>query len=323
MRVMVTGASGFVGQHLLSALPRILGADVRIRGTSLGRNHLIEQGMHWLDVTDPDSVSQQLLDFRPTHVVNLAGIAAPQQANRDLDAAWKIHLQGTLNLARAIMLHVPECWLIHVSTGMVYGASAKRGVPVTEMSSLQPIDEYSASKAAADLAIGAMAQRGLRCIRFRPFNHTGPDQSEAFAVPAFAMQIARAEKGLSPNSISVGNLSAVRDFLDVRDVVAAYSLAIKYCDRLEPGTVLNLSSGVPTKLSDLLQNLLSMAHLNMQIEIDPSRMRPSDLPVFLGNSTLLRNTLNWTPRYTLSDTLAAVLDNCRERVAKEIVVNDL
>ena len=119
----------------------------------------------------------------------------------------------------------PDCWLLNAGSGLVYGESAKPGLPLDESALLAPIDEYAVTKAAADLALGALARRGLKCIRFRPFNHTGAGQAGAFVIPAFAMQIAQIEAGLAEPVIHVGNLDAERDFLDVRDVV----------ERLRPG----------------------------------------------------------------------------------------
>ena len=200
-RVLVTGAGGFVGPHLLDALRRIGGGDVELIATAKdGALHRKLGRLAALDVCDAAAVGAAIARWRPTHVVNLAGFAAPAAAAAAPDAAWAVHLHGARNLARAILAHAPACWLFQISSGLVYGASARSGEPVDERTMLAPLDEYSASKAAADLALGALVPAGLKCVRFRPFNHTGRGQSEDFVIPAFAMQVARIEADLAPRS---------------------------------------------------------------------------------------------------------------------------
>ena len=189
-----------------------------------------------------------------------------------------MHLHGTLNLAREILRRAPDCWLIHVGSGLVYGESAKAGRALDENALLAPIDEYSATKAAADLALGALSRARLKCIRLRPFNHIGPGQSEAFVVPAFAMQIARIEAGLAPPVIRVGNLDAQRDFLDVRDVANAYALVMKNLERMGSGTVLNIASGIPRRISDILASLVGKVASRFPSSKIPCDSAPATFP---------------------------------------------
>jgi GDP-4-dehydro-6-deoxy-D-mannose reductase len=205
--------------------------------------------------------------------------------------------------------------LLNVGSGLVYGDSAKPGLPLDETALLAPVDEYAVTKAAADLAIGALTRRGLKSLRFRPFNHFGPGQAETFVIPAFAMQIAKIEAGVAEPIIRVGNLDAERDFLDVRDVVHAYALAVRTADDMQaPGTILNIASGTPQRIGDILERLLRQSRVAITVEQDPARLRPSDLPRILGDATRARRTLGWAPVHTFDDTLAAVLDDCRARV---------
>ena len=197
---------------------------------------------------------------------------------------------------------------------MVYGDTANAGRPLRESDLLAPLDEYSATKAAADLALGALAKAGLKCIRLRPFNHFGPGQSEAFVVPAFAMQIARIEAGLAPPIIRVGNLDAQRDFLDVRDVARAYALTVQNVERLGTGTILNIASGVPRRIVEVLDGLVAKSRVAISIEQDPARQRPNETPNMLGDAGRARDMLQWRPEYSFDDTLTAVLDDCRARV---------
>lgn len=271
-----------------------------------------------LDVADADAVSAAIARTAPTHVVHLAGIAAPTAAGASPQAAWRVHVDGTLNLSNAILRSAPDCWLLYVGSGLVYGETAKSGLPLSEEALLAPVDEYAATKAAADLALGAQVHRGLKCIRLRPFNHTGPGQTDAFVVPAFAKQIATIEAGLAPPIIRVGNLDAERDFLDVRDVVRAYALAAKHADNLKSGTIFNVASGVPYRIKDILGNLLSLSRVRIDVEQDAARLRPSDLPRIVGDSRRIRETLSWAPECRLEDTMLDVLNYWRSRVAQAI-----
>ncbi len=314
-RVLLAGAVGFVGPQHVDALRRIVGDDVEVIATSK------EAETHWrigplaaLDVCDAAAVGEAVARWRPTHIVNLAGLAAPAAAAADPDAAWSVHLQGARNLARAVLVHAPACWLFQVSSGLVYGASARSGEPVDERTMLAPLDEYSASKAAADLALGALVPAGLKCVRFRPFNHAGRGQSEEFVIPAFAMQVARIEAGLAPPTLKVGNLDAERDILDVADVVDAYALALYAADELGPGEILNISAGRARRIGDMLTELLTFSRTEIAVERDPRRYRPIDLPVLVGDSSRLRAKLGWAPRRALHETLLDVLEDCRARL---------
>lgn len=316
MRILITGAAGFVGSHLPQALTSACGHDVQIIATSkaAGRNP-VNPKIEALDVMDGAVVAEAIKRHAPTHIVHLAGVAAPSAANAMPRLAWDAHLGSALNLGEAVLAHAPECWLLHVGTGMVYGDSAKSGSALDEDTVLSPVDSYSASKAAADLALGAMARRGLKCVRLRPFNHSGPGQTEAFVIPAFAMQIARIEAGLAPPRLQVGNLDAERDFLDVRDVTAAYALVVRQTAALQPGTILNVASGVPRRIGDVLERLLLLSRARIDVVSDPARMRPSDLPRVIGDAGLAREMLGWSPIRSFETMISDVLDDWRSRIA--------
>jgi GDP-4-dehydro-6-deoxy-D-mannose reductase len=317
MRVLITGARGFVAPYAVAALQESCDSSLEIvaMGKDAGTN-AVSSPLPLLDVTDPVAVEAAIARHAPTHVLHLAGIAAPALANANPDVAWRVHVQGTLNLARAILSTAPNCWLMYVGSGLIYGESAKSGLPLDETTRLAPIDEYSATKAAADLALGALARRGLNCIRFRPFNHIGPGQTEGFVVPALAMQVARIELGLTAPIINVGNLDAERDFLDVRDVANAYARAICSTKDLEPGGIFNIASGAPQRIGDILEWLLERSRVNITIKQDPARLRPSDIPRIVGNASHARELLNWVPQYSFEESLLSVLNDCRVRAAQ-------
>lgn len=266
------------------------------------------------DITDPDAVHAAIVETRPTVVVHLAAIAVPAEATRDPDIAWRVNLGGTISLARAITATVPECTLLFVSTADAYGASFAPGLSIDESAPLAPLNTYGATKAAADLAVGAMAAEGLRAIRLRPFNHTGPGQSESFAVPAFARQIARIEAGQQPPILEVGALDTVRDFLDVRDVCAAYSMAIEQAATLPPRCIINLASGQGRRIGDLLDDMLCVAQVKAEIRTDPTRLRASEIRAATGTSSRARELLNWSPHIPWEQTISDVLADWRVRI---------
>ena len=299
-RILVTGAEGFVGRHLLPVL-RDRFAQAEIAATAF-------------DVTDRDGVRAAIAAARPDAIVHLAAIAAPGEARQDPEAAWRVNLHGTLHVARAILAEAPGCTLLFASSADAYGGSFAAGRPLDESAPLAPLNTYGATKAAADLALGAMVGDGLRCIRLRPFNHTGPGQSEAFVVPAFARQAARIAAGLQEPVIEVGSLAPMRDFLDVRDVCAAYAAALAEADALEPGTVLNLASGQPRRIGEILQSVLAAACVDPEIRTDATRLRPSDIPLAAGDSRRARRLLEWEPRIPWEQTLADVLGDWQARI---------
>ena len=232
--------------------------------------------------------------------------------------AWQVNLHGTLGLADALCRHAPGAALIHVSSADAYGASFATGVALDEAACLAPINVYGATKAAADLAMGALpapgAAGGLHVIRLRPFNHAGPGQSDDFALPAFARQIALIAAGRQRPVLRAGNLDPERDYLDVRDVARAYALAIARAHDLPNRTILNLASGTPRRIGTLLSDLIALAGVPITVEPDPARMRPSDIPRAVGNGDRARALLGWTPRLSWQQTLADVLADWNRRI---------
>jgi len=244
-------------------------------------------------------------------------LTTEQQAQiKALITAFNAATKADHDAIEAILKQAPGCWLLNVGSGLIYGETAKSGQPLDENALLAPVDDYGVTKAAADLALGALVRRGLRVVRLRPFNHIGTGQTEAFAIPAFAMQIARIEAGLIEPVLRVGNLDAKRDFLDVRDVARVYALTVEHTHELRSGVILNVASGIPCRIGDMLQTLLALSRVAIRIEQDAARMRASDLPLIVGDAARARELLGWSSEYNLNDTLAAVLDDYRSRVAR-------
>jgi GDP-4-dehydro-6-deoxy-D-mannose reductase len=302
-RIFVTGAEGFVGGHLLAALRQAFPAAV-----------LLGMDETRLDVTDRAATFAGIARHAPDVCIHLAAISAIAMAAADPARAWNVNLFGAINVAEAILAGAPDCRLLFVSTAEVYGGTFRAGAALDETAPLAPMNLYAATKAAAEMALAALVPGGLRLMRLRPFNHTGPGQTEAFVVPAFAAQIARAEAGLQPPVIAVGALTPERDFLDVRDVCAAYVACIECFDTLAANAVLNIASGTAVSIGSVLERLLGLATRRIETAVDPARLRPVEIARALGDANEAARRLGWRPRFTLNETLQAVLDDARRTV---------
>lgn len=310
-RILITGGAGFVGRHLRRALPAAFPKAILLPTARGGAD-----GCRPLDMANAVAVADLVAAFRPTACIHLAAVSVVSAARRAPEAAWRINLHGTMALADAIRAQAPECLLLLASSSEIYGRSfaAAGGAALDETALPAPMNLYAATKAAADLALGALAERGLRAVRLRAFNHTGPGQSEEFAVAAFARQVARVAAGLQPPRLAVGPLDSRRDFLDVRDVCAAYIACLEAPEALTPGLILNIASGTPRRIGDILADLLALAGIEADIEQRTELTRCTKIPLTCGDAGLARRLLSWSPRIAWPDTLRAVLDDWRTRV---------
>lgn len=309
LRVLLTGGRGFVGRRLAAL---IAAEEPGWRVVSPGGPGC--HGGERLDVTDPHAVNAWVNKHRPDVVVHLAAITAVPSAAKDPRAAWDVNLGGALNIVLALQRHAPAAHLMLVSTAEVYGASLGGAAPADESTLLQPLNAYAASKAAADLLVRQAAAEGLPACVMRPFNHTGPGQSEAFVAPAFAAQIARIEAGLQPPVLHVGGLDDARDFLDVDDVAAAYLAVLRQRDGLAPGEVFNVASGRATRVRTVLEILLAHACTPVEVRVDAARLRPTAPRQVVGDASHLRARTGWAPRRDLERTLLDLLEDQRVRL---------
>ena len=303
-RILLTGASGFVGHHLRNALAAAFPAAALT--------------MPAFDLADDAAVDSAVRDVAPDVCIHLAAVSAIAAAERNERQAWDVNLHGTLRLAHALLRHVPGCQMIFPASADAYGRSFRSGSALDESAPLAPMNIYGATKAAADLALGAMAERGLRVIRLRLFNHIGQGQSCRFVVSTFARQVARISVGRQAPIIEVGNIDTWRDFLDVRDVCTAYVACINRRDALTPGIILNIASGTPRRIADILADLQTMAGTRAEVRVDQSQVRDTDIHLGCGNAALARDQLDWTPVIAWHQTLHDVLDDWHERAAAEI-----
>ncbi len=299
---LVTGASGFVGRHLVAHLTES-GDEV------IG----IDRATDGVDITDATAVAEIIGRIRPTVIYHLAGWADVGGSWRAPVEAFRANAEGTLNVLGAATEAGGER-VLSVSSADVYGIVAPEELPLTEESPLRPASPYAASKVAADfLGLQAWLGRRLPVLRVRAFNHLGPGQTDKFVAPALASRIARAERD-GGEVLEVGDLSARRDFTDVRDVVRAYRLLVEHG---EPGEVYNVCSGVDLAVQDLADQLLALATVPLRFATDEALLRPVELPVLRGSHDRLSAATGWEPEIPMATTLADLLADWRTRVVDE------
>jgi GDP-4-dehydro-6-deoxy-D-mannose reductase len=294
-RVLITGADGFAGRHLRSALER-------------QARHVVSSSA---DVRDAAAVAREVKAAQPDAIAHLAAITSVAGAWSREREVWEVNALGTLNLVLAVQEHAPEARLLVASSAEVYGRISDDEGPVGEERALAPISPYGRSKAAAELAC---ARDDIDLVVVRPFPHTGPGQTKSFAIPSFAGQIARIEAGRAPPAIQVGNLAARRDYSDVRCVVDAY---VRLLEQRGGPPVFNVATGTALSMRSILDRMLAMATLEIAVEVDPSRIRPADIPLLVGSPRRLTESTGWRPIRSLDETLADVLNAAREGVATE------
>ena len=306
MRILVTGADGFVGGYLL---PRLAAAAHEVIATARpGSNTHRAEAASWipLELDDPASVASALAEPVDA-IVHLAAVASNAEARRDPGRAWSVNAAGTARLAAAAAALKDEGrgdpLFLLVSSGEVYGSGPL--VPRREDEQVRPQSPYAASKAGAELAVLETGTRtGLRVIVARPFQHTGPAQSTRYVVPALARRLLDAREA-GQRAVRTGSLDPVRDILDVRDVVDAYLLLL---ERGVPGTIYNVARGEGVALRDLFSRLAALAGVDARPEPDPALMRAADVPWLVGDASLLRAATGWRPALTLEQTLKDVVD---------------
>ncbi|MBI2566915.1 MAG: GDP-mannose 4,6-dehydratase [Candidatus Schekmanbacteria bacterium] len=317
-RALVTGAAGFVGRHLCRELAA---RGVIVHGTR--RPHpgqsvaMVEAAMlHEAEISDRERLTAILREVEPTEIYHLAGLADVGAAWRQREQTYRVNVWGCLELLEAIVtIGMTNASLLVVGSSEEYGTVPAEEQPIHEDRPLAPRSPYGASKACQEILACQYARAfGLGVLVARPFNHAGPGQQTGFVCSDFARQIAAIELGLEEAPLRVGNLSAQRDFTDVRDVVRAYADLI---EKGRPGVAYNVCSGRPVPIEDILGILRESAHQRIAVARDSERMRPSDTPIFVGSSERLQRDTGWSPQIALEQTLRDVLAYWRATLGAE------
>jgi GDP-4-dehydro-6-deoxy-D-mannose reductase len=264
-----------------------------------------------VDLNEGPAVRDLLAEVRPDWILHLAAQASVARAWADPAETLTNNITAQLNLLQAVVALGLHPRILVVSSSDVYGRVRPEDLPVDEDTPLRPVNPYAVSKIAQEyLGYQYHLSHRLDVIRMRPFNHIGPGQGTGFAVPDFASQIAAIEAGRQEPVLRVGDLTARRDFTDVRDVVRGYELALR---RGEAGGIYNLGSGRSYAVGDILQRLLSQSRVAIRVEPDLRRLRPSDVPEVVCDSRRFAELTGWAPQYDLDHTLRDVLAYWRRR----------
>ncbi len=339
MRVLITGVTGMAGSHLAEYLLNIEGLEIygtyrwRSRVDNLddlkkaGKVNIITGGFESMlhertdssklnlieaDITDSFSMRWVIGAVKPDRIFHLA-------AQSYVHASWgapaetlHTNIIGEVNLLEAVRSAEIDP-IIHIAgSSEEYGLVLPHELPVKETNPLRPLSPYGVSKATQEMiAYQYFMSYGLKSIITRAFNHEGPRRGEVFVTSNLAKQIAEVEKGLKPPVLYVGDLSSVRDWSDVRDVIKAYWLVTEMGT---PGEVYNIGSGIGREVREMLDMLLAMSNVDIEVEVDHARLRPSDVKVLICDSTRFRKLTGWAPQITFDKTLRDLLDYWRERV---------
>jgi len=316
MRVLITGITGFVGSHLAEYL---LSRGVEVVGTARWRSrtdnidHLGDRiRLVECDLRDFASVKRVLASTSPDQIYHLAAQSFVQTSWRAPGETLTTNIIGQLHLLEGIRDLKADVPMQIAGSSEEYGLVTPDEVPIRETNALRPLSPYAVSKVGQDLLAYQYHQSyGMHLVRTRAFNHTGPRRGQVFATSNFASQIAEMEAGRAEPVLHVGNLEAQRDFTDVRDVVRGYVLAL---EKGEPGEVYNLCCGTGRSIQEVVDILLGMARVKIRVEQDPERMRPSDVPILVGDCTKFRGLTGWAPAIPFEQTMRDLLDWWRDRV---------
>ena len=319
-RAFVTGAAGFVGSHLTELLldrgREVFGLILDRRdagnltdalaGAHASHLHLIEG-----DMLEASFLAGVVREIRPDEVYHLAAQPSVRQSTADPAGTFRINVLGTQGLLEAVREASGRPRVLYVGSAEAYGESARLGGPLTEERPLLPVTPYGSSKAAAEqVACRYGTEHGLAVVRVRPFPHTGPRHAPNFVYPDLARQLCEVRAGRCPPRLLVGDLEVRRDLSDVRDVVAAYVLAL---ERGEPGAVYNVCCGRTTSVREVLDILIGLSGLTVEVAVQTDRLRSHELGVLSGNAQALRARTGWVPQISLETTLRDLLSYWQAR----------
>ena len=316
MKVLVTGVTGFAGSHLVDYLLTLKNVEIhgilRWRSRTENIEHFRDKiTLTECDLRDASSTRDVIEAVRPDRIFHLAAQSFVPTSWTAPTESLVTNIIGQLNIFEAVKKTNLKSRIQLACSSEEYGLVHEDELPIRETNPLRPLSPYAVSKVGQDmLGYQYFKSFGLHVVRTRGFNHEGPRRGPVFVCSDFAKQIADIEKGRREPVLHVGNLDARRDFTDVRDIVKGYWLAL---EKGEPGEEYNLCSGRAWVIKDMLDYLLKMSKVTIKIETDPSRLRPSDVPVLLGDASKFRKATGWEPVIPFEQTLRDMLAYWRER----------
>ena len=302
--VLVTGAGGFAGGHLIELLA---GSADLVGWSRTQPPPEIAALAKWqrVDILDREQVTDTIAMLRPDSIFHCAGLPHVAESWADTAAPLATNVLGTHRLIEAVERVGSRCRIVVTGSAQVYAPSNE---PIAEDARIAPSSPYALSKLAQEQLALRSNSDTVAIIVTRPFNHTGPRQKPSFLAPSVARQIVMIERGLHEPVLKVGNLDPSRDIMDVRDAVRAYAALMKTGT---PGTIYNVASGVARPVRSIVEALVSRARVPVRIEQDPSRIRPSDVPVLAGNPRRLKQSTGWSPQVSFEKMVDDLLDYWR------------
>lgn len=313
-KVLITGITGFAGSFLAEHLLERGGFEIAgtyLSSSSLSSVSLIKDKINsiQIDLNNESSVNDVVSKQSPEYIFHLAALTSPSESFENPSDFIINNIRAQINLLEAVRHTKLSPRILIVSSAEVYGNVSSRDLPIDEETSLAPVNPYAVSKIAQDfLGLQYFLSYKMQIVRVRPFNHIGPRQSPSFVVSSFAKKIAEIEKGKIEPVLKVGNLSAKRDFTDVRDIVRGY---VSLLETADAGDVYNIGSGKSYPISEILNKLLSLSDKKIKVEVDEKLIRPIDVPELVcDNSKILKKT-GWKPSAPIENTLKDTLDYWR------------
>lgn len=305
-KVLIIGAAGFVGNHLIDYILASR-TDWHVTATKMPRE-VIDKPVEVrdLDITKPEEIDALLSEVKPDYIFHLAAQSSVALAWKNPQLTIQINIVGTVNLLDAVRKLEKQPRMLLIGSGEEYGHVKPDEVPIKEDNNTRPGNIYAVTKVTQNM-IGRLYYEayGMEIMSTRSFNHTGPNQAPQFVVPDFCKQVADIEKGKNKPVIYTGNLSARRDFTDVRDVVRAYCLLM---ERGKAGETYNVGCGQALEIRAILDMILSHSSMDIKVETDPAKLRPVDVPIIVADITKLTEDTGWKPEISLDQTITETLE---------------
>ncbi len=317
MKALIIGGGGFVGPYLVKHLKEDCGYEVAVTKTQKEKLEFEGVSVIDLDILQPDQIKEVLTGVRPDYIFHLAAQSSVAYSWKNPVLTIDVNIKGCINLLEVLKDlknggYSPRTLLI--GSGEEYGYIREEECPIVEDNVLRPGNIYAATKSCQNMLGRIYSDAyGIDVMMVRAFNHIGPNQTPIFVVADFCRQVAEIEKGLKEPVIYVGNLSAKRDFTDVRDVVRAYALLVKMGKQ---GETYNVGSGHAIPIQDILDKIIALSKCEIKVEVDCSRLRPVDVPVIEPDITKINEATGWKPSIALDTTIEETLNYWRGAVAQ-------